>query len=161
MIYGISSLLFLLMLLGAFLLFQSTKRIRNLQQTIETLSHSIGDVVTGSAIADAKDTDNTGEESSNAKAGVNIKKSADSKKGQEEKKKSSQPEKETGIATQEESSSPFFTPQGIKEDSGQTTKKSLEKVKKPKKKLQPGKAVRKKQQRPQNRKKTGYRVKAG
>lgn len=55
-IYGISSLLFLLMLLGAFLLFQSTKRIRNLQQTIETLSHSTGDVVTGSAIADAKDT---------------------------------------------------------------------------------------------------------
>lgn len=85
MIYGISSLLFLLMLLGAFLLFQSTKRIRNLQQTIETLSHSTGDVVTGSAIADAKDT-TTREESSNAKDGVNIKKSADSKKGQEEKK---------------------------------------------------------------------------
>ena len=84
-IYGISSLLFLLMLLGAFLLFQSTKRIRNLQQTIETLSHSTGDVVTGSAIADVKDT-TTREESSNAKAGVNIKKSADPKKGAGRKK---------------------------------------------------------------------------
>lgn len=159
-IYGISSLLFLLMLLGAFLLFQSTKRIRNLQQTIETLSHSTGDVVTGSAIADAKDT-TTREESSNAKAGVNIKKSADPKKGQEEKKKSSQPEKETGIATREESSSPFFTPQGIKEDSGQTTKKSLEKIKKTKKEVAAGKSSKEKTTATAEPKKTGYRVKAG
>lgn len=119
-IYGISSLLFLLMLLGAFLLFQSTKRIRNLQQTIETLSHSTGDVVTGSAIADAKDT-----------------------------------------TTQEESSSPFFTPQGINEDSGQTTKKSLEKIKKPKKEVATGKSSKEKTTATAEPKKTGYRVKAG
>ena len=119
-IYGISSLLFLLMLLGAFLLFQSTKRIRNLQQTIETLSHSTGDVVTGSAIADAKDT-----------------------------------------TTQEESSSPFFTPQGINEDSGQTTKKSLEKIKKPKKEVVTGKSNKEKTTATAEPKKTGYRVKAG
>ena len=119
-IYGISSLLFLLMLLGAFLLFQSTKRIRNLQQTIETLSHSTGDVVTGSAIADAKDT-----------------------------------------TTREESSSPFFTPQGIKEDSGQTTKKSLEKIKKTKKEVAAGKSSKEKTTATAEPKKTGYRVKAG
>lgn len=119
-IYGISSLLFLLMLLGAFLLFQSTKRIRNLQQTIETLSHSTGDVVTGSAIADAKDT-----------------------------------------AAPEESSSPFFTPQGIKEDSGQTTKKSLEKIKKTKKEVAAGKSSKEKTTATAEPKKTGYRVKAG
>lgn len=119
-IYGISSLLFLLMLLGAFLLFQSTKRIRNLQQTIETLSHSTGDVVTGSAIADAKDT-----------------------------------------TTREESSSPFFTPQGINEDSGQTTKKSLEKIKKPKKEVVTGKSNKEKTTATAEPKKTGYRVKAG
>lgn len=119
-IYGISSLLFLLMLLGAFLLFQSTKRIRNLQQTIETLSHSTGDVVTGSAIADAKDT-----------------------------------------TTREESSSPFFTPQGINEDSGQTTKKSLEKIKKPKKEVVSGKSNKEKTTATAEPKKTGYRVKAG
>lgn len=119
-IYGISSLLFLLMLLGAFLLFQSTKRIRNLQQTIETLSHSTGDVVTGSAIADAKDT-----------------------------------------TTREESSSPFFTPQGINEDSGQTTKKSLEKIKKTKKEVATGKSSKEKTTATAEPKKTGYRVKAG
>ena len=119
-IYGISSLLFLLMLLGAFLLFQSTKRIRNLQQTIETLSHSTGDVVTGSAIADAKDT-----------------------------------------TTREESSSPFFTPQGIKEDSGQTTRKSLEKIKKTKKEVAAGKSSKEKTTATAEPKKTGYRVKAG
>lgn len=119
-IYGISSLLFLLMLLGAFLLFQSTKRIQNLQQTIETLSHSTGDVVTGSAIADAKDT-----------------------------------------TTREESSSPFFTPQGIKEDSGQTTKKSLEKIKKTKKEVAAGKSSKEKTTATAEPKKTGYRVKAG
>lgn len=119
-IYGISSLLFLLMLLGAFLLFQSTKRIRNLQQTIETLSHSTGDVVTGSAIADAKDT-----------------------------------------TIREESSSPFFTPQGIKEDSGQTTKKSLEKIKKTKKEVAAGKSSKEKTTATAEPKKTGYRVKAG
>ena len=77
-------------------------------------------MVTGSAIADAKDT-----------------------------------------TTREESSSPFFTPQGIKEDSGQTTKKSLEKIKKTKKEVAAGKSSKEKTTATAEPKKTGYRVKAG
>ena len=159
-VYGMSSLLFFLMLLGALLLFQSTKRIQNLQQTIETLSHSTGDVVTGSAIADANDT-TAQEESSDNGEGVATQKSADSKKGQVEKKKSSQSEQETAIATQEETSSPFFTPKDVKEISAATVKNSLEKAEKTKKEAGDRKSSKQKTTATAEPKKTGYRVKAG
>lgn len=48
--YGMSVMLFLLSAIGAVLLFQSTQRIRNLQETIETLSNAAGSVATESAI---------------------------------------------------------------------------------------------------------------
>lgn len=54
--FGMSVMLFLLSAIGAILLFQSTQRIQNLQQTIETLSSSTGKVLTESAITVATST---------------------------------------------------------------------------------------------------------
>lgn len=166
-VYGMSALLFFLMLFGAFLLFQSTKRIQNLQQTIETLSHSTGDVVSGSglsAVTQEAATDNA-DDTQNDTTGNEADERSDTKGKSTDEKES---------RATDENASPFFSPQHTKEpvssidakESGKADKGTKEK----KTTIGSGKiatAAPKKTGTAQSEKtaaasqKTGYRVKAG